>query len=58
MNSIPIDHVGYNVYQTDRFNINYRMTKGEKIFAFFCVLLTTFAGLFMLFQWMLEVATE
>lgn len=56
MNNIPTDHVGCNVHDTDRFNINYRMTKGEQIYALFCVLLTTFGGLFMLFQWMIREA--
>lgn len=58
MNSIPIDHVGCNVRQTDRMAINYELTTGEKIFALFCVLLTTFGSLFMLFSWMLDVATN
>lgn len=49
MNSIPIDHVGCNVRQTDRMAINYELTKGEHVYALFCVLLTTFGGLFMLF---------
>ena len=58
MNTIPIDHVGCNVHDTDRFRLNYKMTKGEHDYALFCVLLTTFGGLFMLFQWMIEVATN
>ena len=58
MNTIPIDHVGCNVRQTDRMAINYELTGGEQIYALFCVLLTTFGGLFMLFQWMIEVATN
>lgn len=58
MNSIPTDHVGCNVRQTDRMAINYELTKGEHVYALFCVLLTTFGGLFMLFQWMIEVATN
>ena len=49
MNTIPIDHVGCNVRQTDRMAINYELTTGEQIYALFCVLLTTFGGLFMLF---------
>jgi hypothetical protein len=58
MNTIPIDYVGCNVHNTDRFNINYKLNKGEKIYALFCVLIVTFGGLFMLIRWMLEVATE
>ena len=58
MNTIPIDHVGCNVHDTDRFRLNYKMTKGEQIYALFCVLIVTFGGLFMLIRWMLEVATD
>lgn len=58
MNSIPIDYVGCNVRQTDRMAINYELTKGEQIYALFCVLIVTLGGLFMLIHWMLEVATE
>ena len=58
MNSIPIDHVGCNVRQTDRMAINYELTTGEQIYALFCVLLTTFGSLFMLFSWMLDVASR
>ncbi|WP_179854680.1 hypothetical protein [Gilliamella sp. Nev5-1] len=58
MNKIPIDRVGCNVHETDRFNINYTLNKGEKIYAFFCALILSFGGLFMLFRWMLHIATE
>lgn len=58
MNSIPIDYVGCNVRQTDRMAINYELTGGEQIYALFCVLLTTFGSLFMLFSWMLDVASR
>ncbi|NUE95422.1 hypothetical protein GYW75_03345 [Gilliamella sp. ESL0232] len=58
MNTIPIDYVGCNVHDTDRFNINYKLNKGEQLYALFCVLIVTFGGLFMWFSWMLEVATE
>ena len=58
METIPTDHVGYNVHVTDRFHPDYKLTKGERIYAFFCVLIVTFSGLFGLIRWMLEVATE
>lgn len=58
MESIPIDHVGCNVDETDRFNIDYELTKAEKIFSFFCVLILAFGGLFMMFHWMLHIATR
>ena len=58
MDNIPTDHVGCNVRQTDRMAINYELTRGEYVYAFFCVLLTTFGGLFMLLQWMIKVATN
>ena len=58
MNTIPIDHVGCNVRQTDRMAINYELTTGEQIYALFCTYFLTLGGLFMLIHWMLEVATE
>ncbi|WP_176701907.1 hypothetical protein [Gilliamella sp. GillExp13] len=58
MNTIPIDYVGCNVHETDRFNINYKMTKGEQIYALFCTYVLTLGGLFGLIRWMLEVATN
>ncbi|MWN89466.1 hypothetical protein GQ597_01895 [Gilliamella sp. Pra-s65] len=58
MNTIPIDHVGCNVYQTDRFNINYKLNHGEQIYALFCTYILTLGGLFGLIRWMLEVATN
>ena len=58
MESIPIDHVGCNVYEADRFNIDYKLTEGEKNFALFCTLILAFGGLFMIFHWMLHIATR
>ena len=58
METIPIDHVGYNVYETDRFNMGYKLTKDEKIFSFFCVLILAFGGLFMMLHWMFDIATR
>ncbi|MBC9130690.1 hypothetical protein FcAc13_05130 [Frischella sp. Ac13] len=58
MKTIPIDHVGCNVYETDRFKLNYRMTKGEQMYALFCTYFLTMGGLLMLIRWMLEMATE
>lgn len=52
------EHIGCNTRITDRFHKDYKLKKGEKIFALFCVLLTTFAGLFMLFQWLIELLTD
>jgi len=43
------EHIDCNMRITDRFHTDYKLTKGEQIYAFFCVLLTTFGGLFMLF---------
>lgn len=42
MNHIPIDLVGCNVRITDRFDNDYKLTKGDIITAFFCapILLT------------------
>lgn len=34
MNNIPIDFVGCNVHDTDRFNIDYKLTEAEKNSAF------------------------
>lgn len=58
MGNVPIKHIGCNTRITDRFHKDYKLKKGEKILALFCVLLTTFGSLFMLFSWMLEVATN
>lgn len=58
MKKIPIDHVGCNVNEADRFDIDYELNKGEKIFAFFCILILAFGGLFMLIHWMFHVATD
>lgn len=58
MNTIPIDYVGCNVHDTDRFTLNYKMTKGEQMYALFCTYALTLGGLFMWFSWMLEVATN
>jgi hypothetical protein len=58
MSIIPIDYVGCNVHETDRFNINYKLNKGEKIYALFCAYILTLGGLFMLFRWMLQIATD
>jgi len=58
MNTIPIDYVGCNVYQTDRFNINYKMTKGEQIYALFCMVLVGCEGLFILILSIIRTATD
>ena len=58
MNTIPIDHVGCNVHETDRFNIDYKLTEAEKKFSFFCILILAFGGLFMMFHWMFDIATR
>ncbi|WP_294833296.1 hypothetical protein [uncultured Gilliamella sp.] len=58
METIPTDHVGYNVHVTDRFHPDYRLTKGERIYAFFCILVLSFGGLFMMMHSMLQLATN
>lgn len=58
MNTIPIDHVGCNVHETDRFKNDYRLNKGEQMYALFCTCVLTIGMLFMLFQSMLQVATN
>lgn len=58
MNSIPIDHVGCNVRQTDRMAINYELTTGEKIFARFCMVLVGCEGLFILILSIIRTATD
>lgn len=40
-----------NVKSKDRFKLSYKLSKGEIIFAFFC-------GFFLIFIWMLEIATQ
>lgn len=58
MNSIPIDHVGCNVRQTDRMAINYELSKGEQIYAHFCMVLVGCEGLFILILSIIRTATD
>ena len=58
MNTIPIDHVGCNVHDTDRFRLNYKMTKGEQIYALFCMVLVGCEGLFILILSIIRTATN
>ena len=58
MKTIPIDHVGCNVYETDRFKLSYKLTKGERKFAIICTYVLTIGMLFMLINWMLQVASD
>ncbi|WP_172398241.1 hypothetical protein [Gilliamella apicola] len=57
MKILPTDHVGCNTRVTNRHE-NYRLTKGDRIFAFFSALSLFFIGLFILFSWMLDVASR
>ena len=58
MNSIPIDHVGCNVRQTDRMAINYELTTGEYFFARFCMVLVGCEGLFILLLSIIRTASN
>lgn len=58
MNSIPIDHVGCNVRQTDRMAINYELTKGEHVYALFCMVLVGCEGLFILLLSIIRTASN
>ncbi|WP_176701246.1 hypothetical protein [Gilliamella sp. wkB108] len=58
MNTIPTDLVGCNVHETDRFNLNYKLTKSELMYAHFCTYVLTIGMLFMLIRWMLQIATR
>ena len=58
MNTIPIDHVGCNVRQTDRMAINYELTKGEQIYALFCMILVGCEGLFILILSIIRTASN
>lgn len=58
MNTIPIDHVGCNVRQTDRMAINYELTTGEKIFARFCMVFVGCEGLFIFFLSLIKEASR
>jgi hypothetical protein len=42
----------------NKFHINYVLTKGEYYFALFSALILLSGNLFMLFHWMLQIATE
>ena len=57
MNNIPTDYAGCNTRVTNR-QENYRLTKGDRIFALFSALSLFFIGLFILFSWMLDVASR
>lgn len=57
MNNIPTDYVGCNTHVTNRHE-NYRLTKGDKMYAFFSALILLFGSLFILFSWMLDVASR
>ena len=58
MNTIPTDYVGCNVYQTDRFRNDYKLNKGEQMYALFCTCVLTIGMLFMLIHWMFQIATD
>ena len=58
MNTIPIDHVGCNVRQTDRMAINYELTKGEQVYALFCMVLVGCEGLFILILSIIRTASN
>ena len=55
MNNIPTDYVGCNTRVTNRHE---KLTKGDKMYAFFSALILLFGSLFILFSWMIEVATN
>ncbi|QHJ83024.1 MAG: hypothetical protein [Caudoviricetes sp.] len=57
MDNLPTDYVGCNTHVTNRRG-NYRLTKGDRIFALFSALSLFFIGLFILFSWMIEIATN
>jgi len=57
MNNIPTDYVGRNTRVTNR-RENYRLTKGDRFYALFSALSLFFIGLFILFSWMLDVASR
>lgn len=58
MNKLPHDFVGCNVHETDRQNIDRKLTKGEIQFALFCMPIFAFFLLFELFNWVLQILTR
>ena len=57
MKILPTDYVGCNTRVTNR-RENYRLTKGDRVYAFFSALILLFGSLFILFSWMLDIASR
>ena len=55
MKTLPTDYVGCNTRVTNRHE---KLTKGDRVYAFFSALILLFGSLFILFSWMLDVATD
>ena len=55
MKTLPTDYAGCNTRVTNRHE---KLTKGDKMYAFFSALSLFFIGLFILFSWMLDVASR
>lgn len=55
MNNIPTDYVGCNTHVTNR---REKLTKGDRLYALFSALILLFGSLFILFSWMLDVASR
>ena len=54
MKTLPTDYVGC----TNVTNRHKKLTKGDKMYAFFSALILLFGSLFILFSWMLDVASS
>ena len=54
MKTLPTDYVGC----TNVTNRQEKLTKGDRVYAFFSALSLFFIGLFILFSWMLDVASR
>lgn len=52
------EHIDCNMRITDRFHKDYKLTKGEKIYALFCMVLVGCEGLFILILSIIRIATD
>ena len=55
MKTLPTDYVGCNTRVTNRHE---KLTKGDRFYALFSALILLFGSLFILFSWMLDVASR
>ena len=55
MKTLPTDYVGCNTRVTNR---QEKLTRGDRFYALFSALILLFGSLFILFSWMLDIASR